>query len=434
MSGLAAGNSARSVDCSGLPFEESDARSCSAASFDSSILTVNCGSSSLKFALFGCAADPRRLVSGAVTDVGAETSRTHAAESGGAVLWDAQEPCANHHAAIAAVLDRLEGFSRFGVVGMVGHRIVHGGPGCDCPEVVTPQLENRLRKLTPLAPLHLPANLDGVAAARLRLPHAVQVACFDTAFHETLPPIARRTGLPRDLEQGEIRRYGYHGLSYEFVVDHIRRTEGAGALDARMIVAHLGAGASMAAIRDGKSVDTTMGFSTAAGLPMATRSGDLDPGLVLYLLFEKKWAPEDLQTLVYQRSGLLGLSGQSGNMKTLTAPDADEDARAAVDFFCYQARKYIGGLAASLGGLDRLVFTGGVGAHSSLIREKICEPLSSLLSIRLDQDRNAANETTISSGMSLIPVEVIETDEELMIARHGAALGKETRAAGRARP
>jgi len=240
-------------------YRVSNKRLMSAVPRDGVILTLNCGSSSLKFAAFSRQTEPRRILSGSVTNIGADNARAHATDADGAVLWDEEAPCVNHPAAIDSAMNRLERTEQIGAIDFVGHRVVHGGPDCDCPEPVTAQLEARLRRLIPLAPLHLPANLDGIVAARLRLPDAHHVVCFDTAFHHSAPLIARRTGLPRDIEQGEIRRYGYHGLSYEFIVEHIRQSEGADALKARMIVAHLGAGASMAAIQNGRSIGPAHG-------------------------------------------------------------------------------------------------------------------------------------------------------------------------------
>ncbi len=398
---------------------------------DKSILTLNCGSSSVKFAVFNFSSEPQRILSGSVSNIGAADSRSRGQSADGAVLWDEEEPSVNHPAAIDAAINRLEQGEHISAIGFVGHRVVHGGPDCDCPEPVTAQLEARLRRLIPLAPLHLPANLEGIVAARLRLPNAQHVACFDTAFHQSAPPIARRTGLPRYIEKDEIRRYGYHGLSYEFVVEHIRETEGAHALEARIIVAHLGAGASMAAISNGRSIDTTMDFSTLSGLPMATRSGDLDPGLILYLLQEKKWSPNDLQAMLYEQSGLLGISGRSGDMRSLLGIATDPNVRDAIDYFCFQARKRIGALAASMGGLDRIVFTGGVGANAPEIRAQICRPLEALLSLKLDNGRNAGSEPIISSETSSIQLNALNTDEEKMIARHVAAVARKEDAFGR---
>lgn len=394
------------------------------AALDETVLTVNCGSSSLKFAVFAPGKEPRRLLGGAVVRIGGGDSRLRITDDAGAVVDDETGPCVNHPAALDWAITRLEAVADVGAISHVGHRIVHGGPDCDCPKPVTAQLEAYLRRLTPLAPLHLPANLEGIAAARLRLPRARHIACFDTSFHQTAPSPARRTGLPREFEQHEIRRYGYHGLSYEFIVDHIRRTEGEDAAGASMIVAHLGAGASMAAISNRKSVDTTMGFSTLSGLPMATRCGDIDPGLLLYLLQEKKMSADDLQTLLYEQSGLLGLSGRSGDMQTLLAAPNDAHARDAVDYFCLQARKRIGALAASMGGVSRIVFTGGIGANAPAIRAQILRPLESLLPLRLDNERNEGGGPQISKGESLIKLNALHSDEEQVIARHAAAFAR----------
>ena len=394
------------------------------ATHDETLLTLNCGSSSLKFAVFTLGKEPRRLVRGAVVRIGADDSGLRITDDAGAVVADETGPSVNHPAALDWAITRLETLADLGAIGYVGHRVVHGGPDCDCPKPVTAQLEAYLRRLTPLAPLHLPANIEGIVAARLRLPKARHIACFDTAFHQTAPLLARRTGLPREFESGEIRRYGYHGLSYEFIIDHIKRTEGEDAEKAPMIVAHLGAGASMAAISNGPSVDTTMGFSTLSGLPMATRCGDIDPGLVLYLLREKKMAADALQTLLYEQSGLLGLSGRSGDMKALLAAPDDAQARDAIDYFCFQARKRIGALAASMGGVSRIVFTGGIGANAPEVRARIIKPLEALLPLRVDDERNKSGGPVISNDGSLIKLNALHTDEELMIARHAAAFAR----------
>lgn len=391
---------------------------------DEMILTLNCGSSSLKFAVFSLIAEPRRLLHGAVVRIGADDSALRVVNETGDAIIDEAAPCVNHPAALDWAMTRLEAVVNVSDILYVGHRVVHGGPDCDCPKPVTAQLEARLRRLIPLAPLHLPANLEGIVAARLRLPRARHLACFDTAFHQSASMLARRTGLPRAVEQNEIRRYGYHGLSYEFIVDHLRRNEGEDAAAAPLIVAHLGAGASMAAISNGQSVDTTMGFSTLSGLPMATRCGDIDPGLVLYLLQEKGWSASDLQALLYEQSGLLGLSGRSGDMQALMATPADADAREAIDFFCFQARKRIGALAAAMGRISRIVFTGGIGAHAPEIRAQILRPLEALLPLRLDNARNADNDPLISSDGSLIKLNALNTDEELVVARHTAAFAR----------
>lgn len=393
-------------------------------------LILNCGSSSLKFALFRMDPEPQRVMTGVTEELGSSKAKSRAENMQGELLWSASVSAADYKTAVEDAITRLEQSGQFGSIDFVGHRIVHGGPDCDCPVPLTPTIERRLRRLIPLAPLHLPANLEGVAAARARLPGAQHCASFDTAFHRSAPRLAQMTGLPPAYETDEIRRYGYHGLSYEFIVEDIARREGKAALNARIIVAHLGSGASMAAISDGRSIETTMGFSTAAGLPMATRSGDLDPGLLLYLIEEKGRSPQDARELIFHRSGLLGLSGETGDMKSLTAPNASEAAKLAVEYFCYAARKQIGALAAALGGLDRIVFTGGIGARSAIVRRRICEPLSELFALAINPARNDASAAIISTPQSRIRVDVAETDEELVIARHVARVFRPMAALG----
>lgn len=386
---------------------------------DPVILVINCGSSSVKFALFADERGvPRRLWSGALDRIGLSEARFRAKGADGDELFDETQDIPNHVAALDLLISKLEKLFQHDRIQAVGHRVVHGGDGCDCPLIVTAALQARLRKLIPLAPLHLPHNLAGIMAVRVRRPDLPQVACFDTAFHQRLPRLARLTGLPRSFEKDGIRRYGFHGLSYEYVIDELCRRHGDDAAKGRSIVAHLGNGASMAAIKDGRSIDTTMGFSTLAGLPMGTRSGDLDPGIVLHLILQEGMTAEQVQDLLYEQSGLLGLSGLSHNMRELLArSDSEAAAAEAVGFFCYQARRHLAALTASLGGLDLLVFTGGIGANSPEIRARICDGLG-YLGIVLDETRNAAGERTISGYGSDVVIEAFATDEEFMIARH----------------
>ena len=391
-------------------------------------LVLNAGSSSLKFALFELVSEPLRLFEGSVSRIGGDDSQLKILDGVSAVLTDKAGPCVNHPAALDWAMTELDGVANINAVDIIGHRVVHGGPDCDCPKPVTARLEAYLRKLIPLAPLHLPANIEGIVAARLRLPKATQIACFDTAFHQTAPAIARKTGLPREIESQEIRRYGYHGLSCEFIVDQINRTEGKDAASAAIIVAHLGAGASMTAIANGGSIDTTMGFSTLSGLPMATRCGDIDPGLVLYLIQAKGMSASDLQSLLYEQSGLLGLSGISGDVRDLLT-SSDAHAHDAIDYFCFQARKRIGALAASMGRVNRIVLTGGIGAHAPTIRAQILRPLEALLPLRLDNARNESGGPLISKDESLIKLNAMPTDEELVIARHAAAFAADDQTA-----
>jgi acetate kinase len=384
---------------------------------DPAILVINCGSSSVKFALF---ADtellPRRWV-GAIERIGLAGARFHAADENGNSVIDETLAISDHPQALRLLLERLAHHPSNITPVAVGHRVVHGGADCDCPLRVDVALLTRLRRLIPLAPLHLPHNLAGIAAVRAVRPDLPQVACFDTAFHQKLPRLARLTSLPRPFAAEGIRRYGFHGLSYEYVMGDLRRRHTPAVAEARIIVAHLGNGASMAAIKDGRSVDTTMGFSTLGGLPMGTRSGDLDPGILLYLLTEKRMTAEQVQHILYQQSGLLGISGRSRDMRELLAQSAGTAAAEAVDFFCYQARKHLAALTATLGGLDRLVFTGGIGANAPAVRARILAGMS-YLGLDLDHGRNERNEPIISADSSPVAVEAFPTNEELMIAHH----------------
>ena len=386
------------------------------------ILAINCGSSSIKFALFDAESEePQEVWSGAFERIGLGSSRFVVTGTCGAILIDESREAANHIAALDILLAFAEAHTSRGGLWAVGHRVVHGGDGRDGPLLVTPATEASLQRLVPLAPLHLPHNLAGILAVRLRRPDLPQVACFDTAFHHGLPKVARLTGLPRKIEEDSIRRYGFHGLSYEYVIEEIRRRDGETAAKERIIVAHLGNGASMAAIKGGRSVETTMGFSTLAGLPMGTRSGDIDPGALLYLLIEKKMTPDQLQQLLYEKSGLIGLSGVSRNMADLLGQQDTSGPAEAIDFFCYHAQRHLASLTAPLGGVDRLVFTGGIGANSPEIRARVCAALN-YLGLNLDHDRNARNERVISASDSPVLIEAFKTNEELVIARHTHAV------------
>ncbi|SFI00797.1 acetate/propionate family kinase [Modicisalibacter xianhensis] len=383
----------------------------------SAILVVNCGSSSLKFAVFGLTEGLARLVWGSASGIGTSQGRLQMSSAQGTVD-DHPARLADHATAIEKVDTLLQQqTSRLDLVG-IGHRVVHGGPDCDCPQRIDASLLDRLHALVPLAPLHLPHNLAGITAMRTQFPDVPQLACFDTAFHHGLPAVARHTGLPREYAAQGVRRYGFHGLSYEFIVDDLRRRHGPAALDERLIVAHLGNGASMAAIRHGRSVETTMGFSALGGMPMGTRSGDLDPGILLYLAGHDGLDAAEIEELLYRRSGLLGLSGVSADMRELLTHREDTpEATQAVDFFCHRARHFIGALSAALGGLDRLIFTGGIGANSPAIRAQICAGMG-YLGITLEEGRNRTLGPVISADEGPVRVEAVATDEERMIARH----------------
>ena len=382
------------------------------------VLTVNSGSSSLKIALFRVGIDVVKTMSGAVTGIGASEARMSAETAYGDTLWDQRTCCINHPVALETFFHEMAVHVDLGGISAVGHRVVHGGPHYTSAQRLTPKVEADLRKLIPLAPLHMPANLDGIVAARLRLPNALHYACFDTSFHSDMPIAAQRTGLPPKMEDPFIRRFGFHGLSYAFIVDDLAARAGKAVSRQRLLVAHLGAGASMAAIENRQTVDTSMGFSALAGLPMATRSGDVDPGLLLHLIIEKGWAPSVLRDQLYLGAGLLGLSGLSGDVKTLLKSQ-DPNASEALAQFAYQARKQAGALIAAMGGVDRIIFTGGVGEHAPSIRAAICQPLSDLYRIKFDAAANDRGEACISKPDSGVIVETVHTDEAMMIARHG---------------
>lgn len=298
----------------------------------------------------------------------------------------------------------------------MGHRVVHGGHILTDPKVVTPELVADLRAAAPFAPAHLPAGIRLIEAIAHRFPGVPQVACFDTAFHRDLPPAARIHPIPRRYEAAGVRRYGFHGLSYAFLLGEFERLAGASAARGRLILAHLGSGASLAAVRDGRCIDTTMGLSPTGGLVMGSRTGDLDPGVLVHLIRTEGLSADQLDDLVNRRSGLLGVSETSSNMLDLLAQQAtDLRAAQAVEMFCYQTRKWVGAYAAALGGLDALVFSGGIGEKSAEIRSRICDGLG-FLGVRLETAANAVNAPVISAAGTSVTVRVIQTDEEVVIA------------------
>jgi acetate kinase len=384
------------------------------------ILCINSGSSSLKLALYE---DETRRASVTVERIGLGDGRLVVRERAERAAAETPGTFADIRAALRA------GFSALDAAGLpapdaVGHRVVHGGPDHAAPERVTPRLVAALETLVPFAPLHVPAALAAIDAVTARFAGVPQVACFDTAFHRRMPEVSQRLPLPRALWARGIRRYGFHGLSYEYVV----ATLGAARLG-RAVIAHLGNGASMAAVREGLPVDTTMGFTPTGGFMMGTRSGDLDPGVLVHLLAHEGYDVAALERLVDHEAGLLGVSGISADMKTLLDARADRPAAAeAVELFCHQLRKHVGALAAVLGGIDTLVFTGGIGEHAAPVRSEACRGLEHL-GIRLDRERNARHEPVISVDGSACTVRIVPTDEDLMIARHTrAVLGPMTRA------
>ena len=385
---------------------------------DSNILTVNSGSSSIKFSLYALGETERLILRGELGRIGVSQGFLQVKNHDGKEISHKVLSLPDHETALKTLFAWLQGHAVGKDLNAVGHRLVHGGAAHVKPQLVSPALIEDLKKLVPLAPDHLPDEILGLEAVHRLSPDLPQVACFDTAFHRSMPEVAQRFALPRPLYHEGLRRYGFHGLSYEYILQELAQEAGVPAAQGRLIVAHLGNGASMAAIEDGRSLDTTMGLTPAGGLVMSTRSGDLDPGVILYLLQEKGMTPAAINHLINQQAGLLGTSGISSDMQDLLVQkNTNPDAALAVELFCYQARKFVGAFAAALGGLDTFIFTGGIGENSAAIRAQICEPLE-FLGIHLDLGLNEGNSPVISRRASPVVVRVMKTNEELMIARH----------------
>jgi acetate kinase len=381
------------------------------------LLTLNVGSSSLKAVLYDLGPAETVVVRAAADRLGQPQGTLQVRDAAGAVLLDHADPLADHAAALAVLFAWLRAQRLDEGLRAVGQRVVHGGSQYSAPTRITATVLATLRSLVPLDTEHLPQTLRVVEQVRQTYPDLPQVACFDTAFHRQMPRVAQMLPLPRDLWDAGMRRYGFHGLSYEYVL-HALHEQDRDAADGRVVVAHLGSGASMAAVHRGVGVDTTMGLTPTGGLVMSTRTGDLDPGVLLYLLQTHGLDPAALSRLVNKQAGLLGVSGTNADMRDLLAREAaDPRAAEAVALFCYQARKLLGGLVAALGGLDTLVFTAGIGQHAPAIRARICAGLD-YLGLQLDAARNAAHAPIVSSDASHVVVRVMPTDEDLMIARH----------------
>lgn len=380
-----------------------------------SVLAINGGSSSIKFAVYRAGTVPTLSLSGALDRIG---------RSGTTLSWRATEGASREgHTQVpddklttGPLIDWLEAREEFAAVRALGHRLVHGMARTE-PERVTPELLDELHRTTPYAPDHLPREIELIQAFDERHPHLAQVACFDTAFHGTMPRVATLLPIPRRYQERGVQRYGFHGLSYAYLIEELARAAGLEAARRRVILAHLGNGASLAAVHGGVSVDTSMGFTPTAGLVMSTRTGDLDPGLVSFLAHTEQMTVRQFHQMINHESGLLGVSEISADMRDLLAREGD-DVRAAeaVALFCYQAKKWVGAFAAALGGLDTLVFSAGIGERSASIRARICEGLG-FLGIELHDGRNAAHGAVISADGSGVTVRVIPTNEELMIAR-----------------
>ena len=410
------------------------------------LLVLNAGSSSIKFSVFALPADGGELelvCRGLQENLGEDHPRFKAFDRTGQVLpgtpalgqyrklgpdyrrraADIQPPAPataidavyDHQAALRDLLGWLDKTPGLPDVIAAGHRVVHGGEEYRDPQRLTPEIVARLERFVPLAPLHQPHNLAGIHAVSAVRPDLPQVGCFDTAFHHGQPELAKLFALPRQYREEGVRRYGFHGLSYEYIAGALADLLGTPATG-RVVVAHLGNGASMCAMRDGQSVASTMGFTAVEGLPMGTRTGSLDPGVLLYLIERHGMGVRDLTNLLYKQSGLLGLSGVSNDMRELLA-SPEPGAKLAVDYFCYRIARELGSLAAALGGLDALVFTGGIGEHAAAVRERVCK-LSSWLGVDLDPAANTAHGQRIERTGNRVTVWVLPTNEELVIARH----------------
>lgn len=382
-----------------------------------SILTLNGGSSSIRLAVFGGERFSRRLWSGRIERIGLPDSSFTVKGAGERTGFTRSVSAPCHTDAIHLILDWiLEGRDSLNLRA-VAHRVVHGGPKYSAARRIDSEMIRTLRELTPFDPQHLPQEIELIETCQQRFPDLPQIACFDTDFHRGMPRVAQLLPIPRQYFREGVRRYGFHGLSYRFLLEELARSGGSDAARGRVILAHLGNGASLAAVRNGEPIDTSMGFTPAAGVPMSTRSGDLDPGLVGYFAQTARMDPRGFNEMVNSRSGLLGISETSSDIRDLLerAP-TDERAADAVEMFCYGVKKTIGAFAAALGGLDRLVFSAGIGENAPEIRRRVCEGLE-FFGIRLDDRRNRTGEAIISADGSRVAVHVIRTDEELMMAK-----------------
>jgi acetate kinase len=381
------------------------------------ILSVNGGSSSIKFALFEATDSLDRILEGGLDRIGSSNAIFHVKANN--PIEDDSRPVSapDHAAAVGVLMDWIEKRSEGTTLIAVGHRVLQGGPKYYKPQRITADMIAELHQLSSFDPEHIPEEIELIEATSRRFPGLPQIACFDTAFHHDLPRVAQLLPIPRRYDTQGIRRYGFHGLSYAFLIEKLSDIAGPEAANGRVILAHLGSGASLAALRDGKSLDTSMGFTPASGIPMSTRSGDLDPGLAPYLASTEQMSPKSFNTMVNSQSGLLGISETSADMHDLLEHEAsDVRASEAVALFCYQAKKWVGAFSAALGGLDTLVFAGGIGENAAAVRSRICEGLA-FLGIEIDEKRNVANEGVISTVSSRVSVRVIPTDEEFMIAK-----------------
>jgi acetate kinase len=379
------------------------------------VLTINGGSSSIRFAIFEASQPPRRLLQGKMDRIGSGDTSLTVDHGGGSAPMHIEAAIKDSAAASDFLLDWLESQPLFKTLDGVGHRVVHGMLHT-APERVTAALLNELKSIVPFDPEHMPREIELIEALQRRHGQLPQVVCFDTAFHRSMPRVATQLPIPRRYAAKGIQRYGFHGLSYTFLMRELARLGDPAAARGRVILAHLGSGASLAAVRDGRCIDTSMGFTPTAGLVMGTRSGDLDPGLVSYLASTEAMSAMQFQTMVNHESGLLGISETSADVRDLLAREPnDPRAAEALALFCYQAKKWIGSFAAALGGVDTLVFAGGIGENAAPVRKRICDGLN-FLGIGIDDDANGRHAQRISADAGPVTVRVIRTDEESVIA------------------
>jgi acetate kinase len=380
------------------------------------VLTINGGSSSIRFAIFEASEPPRRLLQGKIERIGGAGTGLSVDHCDGHAATHIKIDNPQHGTAAGFLMDWLESQPLFKTLKGVGHRVVHGMQHTQ-PERVTPGMLDELKSIMPFDPDHLPGEIELIEAVRDRRPQLAQVVCFDTAFHRSMPLVAVQLPIPRRYFARGVQRYGFHGLSFTFLMQELTRLGDPAAARGRIILAHLGSGASLAAVRDGKCIDTSMGFTPTAGLVMGTRTGDLDPGLMSYLALTESMTAPQFQTLVNHESGLLGISETSADVRDLLERETtDKRAAEALDLFCYQAKKWIGAFSAALGGLDTLVFAGGIGENAAPVRKRICDGLE-FLGIRIDERANGRHAPRISTGTEgLVTVRVIRTDEESVIA------------------
>lgn len=381
------------------------------------VLTINGGSSSIKFALFWAGATPQRILDGQIERIGLPESIFWVKGLGQADNFSKAVAAPDHTVAVGALMDWIEERGLHDTLTAVGHRVVHGGPKYSKPQLITLEMVEVLRGLSVFDPEHLPEEIQLTEAFHRRFPNLPQVACFDTDFHHDLPRVAQLLPIPRRYEAKGVRRYGFHGLSYAFLMEELARLAGKEAAQGRVILAHLGNGASLAAVHGGKSMDTSMSLTPAAGIPMSSRSGEIDPGLIWYLMRTEGIEAKQFNEMVNFQSGLLGMSETSSDMRDLLDREKkDVRAAEAVAVFCYQVKKWIGSFAAALGGADTVIFSGGIGENAPIVRARICEGLS-FLGIELNESLNARTADVISKSTSRVTVRVIHTDEEQMIAK-----------------